>query len=469
MFMSTSADIAIYGGQAGGGKTWSLLLEPLRYINTVPGFGGVIFRRTYPQIALEGGLWDQSMKLYPYAGGMPTKSALQWVFEHGNKITFRHIQHEDDKHDYQGSEIPFIGFDELTHFTRTQFLYMLSRNRSTCGVVPYIRGGCNPDANSWVKIFLAPWLAPDFVQPGEDGFRKLASGEIGYFSGEDGIVRWKSRREYVHELTLPPEDRTVKTVTFVRASVYDNKELLRTNPQYIASLKALPLVDQERLLKGNWDISESGNMFREGWFTLIRDDVVPTRFKKLVRFWDFASTKPSLVKKRAKAEDPDWTAGALLGLGYDGRYYFLDLAYIQETPLVVEQFVRRVTEFDYQRWGKPYEIAIEQEPGASGLFVVQSYQRLLKGYRCSGFLSTGSKIARAKPVSGECQNGNVYMVIGPWNGPFFSQATAFPSVDDETHDDFVDALSGAHNAINTLSEDDIYIPRYKAVSGWSGS
>lgn len=69
-FLSSHADIAIYGGAAGGGKSFALLLEPLRHIGN-NDFGGVIFRRTSPQITNEGALWDEAGKLYPLVGGEP--------------------------------------------------------------------------------------------------------------------------------------------------------------------------------------------------------------------------------------------------------------------------------------------------------------------------------------------------------------------------------------------------------------
>src|SRR5688572_29150748 len=81
-FISSSADIVIYGGAAGGGKTWGLLLEPLRHIHN-PRFGGVIFRRSYPEIENEGGLWDESETIYPFAGGKPIKGRMEWQWPSG--------------------------------------------------------------------------------------------------------------------------------------------------------------------------------------------------------------------------------------------------------------------------------------------------------------------------------------------------------------------------------------------------
>ena len=129
-FLSCRADVIIYGGQAGGGKTWSLLLDPLRHIS-VPTFRGVIFRRVAPQITNPGGLWDESMTLYPLVGGIPQRSRLEWSFPGGAKIKFGHMQYEDDKLDWQGSQIPYVGWDEVTHFSEGQFFYLLTRQR-TC-------------------------------------------------------------------------------------------------------------------------------------------------------------------------------------------------------------------------------------------------------------------------------------------------------------------------------------------------
>src|SRR5882672_2532168 len=70
-FLQTAADICIYGGAAGGGKTVGLILEPLRYASRVPGFSAVFFRRSTPQITNPGGLWDESLNFYPRFGGTP--------------------------------------------------------------------------------------------------------------------------------------------------------------------------------------------------------------------------------------------------------------------------------------------------------------------------------------------------------------------------------------------------------------
>jgi Terminase large subunit, T4likevirus-type, N-terminal len=156
-FLSSDADIAIYGGAAGGGKSYGLLLEPLRHIYNSQ-FGGVIFRRTLADVKKEGSLWDTSLPLYGVCDARPRQDNLSWKFPSHAKITFAGLDHETSVLDWQGSQLAFIGFDELTHFSRSQFFYMLSRNRSTCGIRPYVRCTTNPDADSWVADLIAWWI-----------------------------------------------------------------------------------------------------------------------------------------------------------------------------------------------------------------------------------------------------------------------------------------------------------------------
>ena len=81
-FLRSAADIAIYGGAAGGGKTWALLLEAVRH-QAVHDFTAVLFRRNYPQLTAPGGMWDESAKLLPLLGTTPNRSTLAWQFPSG--------------------------------------------------------------------------------------------------------------------------------------------------------------------------------------------------------------------------------------------------------------------------------------------------------------------------------------------------------------------------------------------------
>ena len=126
----------IYGGAAGGGKTVGLILEPLRHVGRIANFTAVFFRRTTPQITNPGALWDESLNFYRWVGGTPHVGVHEWRWPRAGKIKFSHLQLESTVYDWQGAQITLICFDELTQFTAHQFFYMVSRNRSTCGVRP---------------------------------------------------------------------------------------------------------------------------------------------------------------------------------------------------------------------------------------------------------------------------------------------------------------------------------------------
>jgi predicted phage terminase large subunit-like protein len=395
--------------QGAADKSFALLLETLRHVNN-PNFGAVIFRRTYPEIKNEGGLWDEASKIYPYVGAQPKETTLEWEFPSGAKIKFAHMQHDKDKYSWQGSQVPLICWDELTHFSASQFFYMLSRNRSTCGVKPYVRATTNPDADSWVKDFIAPWVDETFPSPAK-------SGEIRWFVRDSGQIQWC-------DASTPD----AKSVTFIKASIYDNKILLEKNPEYLANLKALPLVERMRLLEGDWTIRPSGNKFKRYWFEIV--DVVPTNFERVVRYWDLAATEPKA------GNDPDFTAGVKVGRK-DGIYYVLDVQHDRLTPGKVEQLIQHTVSLD----GRGVAVYMEQEPGSSGVNTIALYRRLLAGYEFHGNKTTGSKEIRANAASSQAEGGNIKIVRAYWNDKFLNELAAFPM--EGVHDDMVDGLSGA--------------------------
>ena len=188
-FLKSEADFVCYGGSAGSGKTWALLYEALRHIH-VKGFGAVIFRRTFPQIMAEGGLWDEAARMYPLVGGKASVTPMpRYVFPNGNTISFSHLQYDKSKLDWQGSQVALILWDELTQFSWEQFTYLMSRNRSTCGIRPYMRATCNPDPDSWVRSFLAWWI-------GADGFPiKERSGVIRWMTVINNDIKWSSSKQ----------------------------------------------------------------------------------------------------------------------------------------------------------------------------------------------------------------------------------------------------------------------------------
>ena len=262
-FLQSAADICIFGGAAGCGKTFVLIAEALRHVGRVANFAAVFFRRTTPQITNPGALWDQTMTFCPQLGGTPHVGVHEWRWPNGSKIKFSHLQFETTVHDWQGAEIALICFDELTHFTAHQFFYMVSRNRSTCGVKPYIRATCNPDADSWVAEFLAWWIDQETGFPIPE-----RAGVLRYYLRVSDDIVWADRAEDLRRYMPRPEDlppgvdppRPI-SVTFIPGTVFDNPALLRVNPDYVASLLSLPLVERARLLDGNWKIRPAAGLY----------------------------------------------------------------------------------------------------------------------------------------------------------------------------------------------------------------
>lgn len=423
-FMSTKADIAIYGGAAGGGKTYALLLEPLRHIQVL-GFGGTIFRRIGVQIVAQGGLWDESNAIFPLFGSIPLESKKTWVFKNGNKIKFSHLEHEKTKYNWQGAQIPYIGFDELTHFTESQFFYLIGRNRSTCGVPGYIRATCNPDADSWVATFIEWWIDQ------ETGLAiPERAGKLRYFIRQGDKLIWGDSREALI-LEYGAQEQP-KSVTFIPASVHDNKILLEKDPSYLGNLMALSRVDRERLLGGNWKIRPAAGLYFKRHYFKVVEAVPQDPGNITVRCWDKAGTE------KTDNNNPDWTAGCRMTKTPDNRFYIEDVRRARVSPFNVETMVVNTAAED----GRHVEIGNFQDPGSAGKMEAQYYSRQLAGYNVRILSSATDKITNAKPLSSQAEAGNVYVVQGKWNKDFFDELENFP---EGPKKDQVDAASGAFN------------------------
>lgn len=437
MFLETLADIAILGGAAGGGKSYALLLEAVRHYQN-PRFGGVIFRRSTVQVRNEGGLWDESMALFSQLKGHPREAMLDWEFPVGSRLKFAHLENDKTVYDWQGSQIPYIGFDELTHFTQKQFFYMLSRNRSASGVPGYVRATCNPDADSWVRKFISWWIDP------ETGLAiPERSGKLRWFIMMNDTMMWADTRQEL--IDKHGAQQLPKSVTFIPSSIYDNKILMEKDPSYLSNLMALSRVDRMRLLGGNWNVrATAGLMFKREWFKII--DSMPTEFKdgklveikpyKQIRSWDKAATEPSPINP-----DPDWTRGVKMYRMPNKQFIIADVKSARGTPLAVEQLVRRTAETD----GRSCMVGIAQDPGSSGVADKDNYVRLLAGFIIRINKPHADKITRAKPLSAQCEAGNVLLLRGPWNQEFLDELECFDG--EHGHDDQVDAAADAMNEI----------------------
>lgn len=426
-FLASQADVAFYGGAAGSGKSFALLLEQL-YDIANPQFRSVIFRRTVPMIRQPGGLLDTSEQIFPLLGAKLNQSLIEWQFPKGGTVKFAGMELESDRYNWQGSQVPLICFDEVQEFVAGQFWFLFSRNRSVSGARSRIRCTCNPDADSWLRNLLAWWINP------KTGFAiPERSGVLRWFVRINDEIRWaNSADELVKRFGA---DVQPKSCTFIAAKVTDNKILLQKDPSYVSSLAALPSVERQRLLDGNWNVRPAaGNYFRRDWFAVL--DCIPkdARIVSRCRYWDRAATE-----KRAD-NDPDATVGLKLAKDDKGIYYVEHVKKMHATPHAVEHAMVSCATAD----GRQTVVAFMQDPGSAGVAEAQATARALDGFTVKFAPATGDKETRAKPVSAQAEAGNVKIIRGTWNEDFLHELENFPIA---RHDDAVDALSGAHGIL----------------------
>ncbi len=308
-------------------------------------------------------------------------------------------------------------FDELTHYSEKTFFYMLSRNRSTCGVKPYIRATCNPDADSWVAKFIEWWIDPETGYPIPE-----RCGKIRWFLRREETLYWADTRQELWDrfnLKTESERAEPKSVSFISSVLQDNKILMEQDPGYMANLKALPLVEKERLLKGNWKIRPAAGLY------FPRKDVsyvevVPSDVSQWVRCWDLAATETE------ENEDAAYTAGVLIGKRRNGRYIIADVINRQMSAAEVRQTIYQTAVQDRSRYRR-VRIRLPQDPGQAGKEQAQSYTRFLSGFDVTTVLESGSKITRAEPLAAQWQGGNVDILVAPWNEAYVSQMENFPA------------------------------------------
>ncbi|MGM9642343.1 MAG: terminase large subunit domain-containing protein [Eubacteriales bacterium] len=234
-FMMRAEDEALYGGAAGGGKSDALVIEATRQVH-IPYYKALIIRKTFPQLTE---LIEKSQRYYSVAfpKAKYNEAKHTWTFPSGAKIVFGSMQHTKDKLNYQGKAYDFIAFDELTHFTYDEYIYLKSRNRPNGpGTRCYIRSTANPGGvgHGWVKERFITAAKP---------MTTIWEKVIVHYPDGRTEEKWSSR-------------------VFVPSSVFDNKILLENDPDYLARLASMPEAEKKALLYGDWD-SFSGQYFAE--------------------------------------------------------------------------------------------------------------------------------------------------------------------------------------------------------------
>lgn len=273
--LSQDADIMICGGNRGGSKSFTLLLEALYDIEN-PNFSAMLLRNEKPD--LESLIRDSRMLYSQFGEYHVANNDMAWHLNNGGKIGMWFYSGDfanKFQKKFQGQQYAYIGIDEITHCPYNKFKYLLTCNRNAHNIRNRFIGTCNPDPDSWVRKFIDWWI-------GEDGYpipERDCKKRYCFMDGETvDTIYWGDTREEVYEQCKDIIDNLwsksskeyeanglnklevfTTSVVFVRASLEENKKLLLSDPSYAARLAQQSDEQRERDLNGNWNFKAAGD------------------------------------------------------------------------------------------------------------------------------------------------------------------------------------------------------------------
>ena len=275
-FLAAPEKEVLYGGAAGGGKSFAMLVDLLRYASN-GNHRALLLRRTLAELTE---LVDQSRKLYPKAfpGAVFRESKNTWSFPSGATALFSYVDKDNDVTRYQGQSFTWIGVDELGQYpTPYVWNYLRSRLRTTDPEIQtYMRASANPGGvGGW-------WLKKMFVDP------TIPNEPFWATDIDSGKVLRYGPNHPEHA------DEPLYQRRFIPARLTDNPFLMESG-EYEAMLLSLPEVERRRLLEGDWDVAD-GAAFSEfdRSVHVVEPFEVPYNWPRL-RAADYGYSSPSCV------------------------------------------------------------------------------------------------------------------------------------------------------------------------------
>jgi len=309
----------LFGGMAGPGKSWSLIINAcgFQFQTTplgkpaieVPSYRAVLFRRKTTQFTK---LIDEGKKYYTapplnaeFIQSRRGDPGPSFNFPSGARIFVCHMEMEVNKEDHQGQEYQFVGFDELTQFTLTQYLYLFSRARSTVEHLrPRICSTTNPTGSGLV------WVKKRFIK---NGALKLVPKQTYHVKADPRV---EDPKDNPMGVITTKDDPDAKTRAFIPGDIYENKILLNADPGYIANIKQMGTKMEKALLHGDWD-AFGGDFF---------DDLNT----------NVHGVEPFMIPEDWLLEgsmDPGWSSALSFGLqarNHEGKIYRLFTYYVRK-------------------------------------------------------------------------------------------------------------------------------------------
>ncbi len=458
--------LVFYGGAAGGGKSWSLLADALKYIDC-PDFYAVFFRKTVKQ--LRRTLWKEAKKMYmpllidsngKFIGKARVKEQDMIIrFPTGATFEFSYLDRDSDcEQNWQGAEITAAYFDEFTHFSEYAFNYIRTRMRSDSKYESFIRAGMNPHPTHFVHKYLDIFIDQD------TGFAiKEYSGRAAYYIVDKGSVVTSFNLE---ELSERYPDKSPRKYTMIPSSLEDNAHMLAKNSDYREVLEANDPANAAMLLSGNWKYTPAANgIFCRSNLTeskIVLRQNVPDGCK-YYRAWDKASSVPVQEGGDSKTLDPDYTASIKFGKDKEGKVYIFgdyirdkeqnQLHRFRQKPHLRDKTILDQALKDIELNGSHVYQVLPRDPGQAG--ETEQTQAILalqkEGVNCmkDPSHSNKSKEVRFEPFCVATYTDNVYWVkdsfdIAVWDYIILELENFNPLVKNNGfHDEFPDVFSSA--------------------------
>jgi phage terminase large subunit-like protein len=447
-FLSSPADYVIFNGQPGSGKTAALTLDQLRGAR-LPLYRGACFRRQANQLVGGGSLWDLARRWFPLAGAkLVAGRTLTATFPSGAQVEYHHLNHETDKTAHDGKSYEGLTFDELPHFTQSQFWYLTSRNRGVSGYRETVRASTMAAPDTWVHELVRPWLDaegrwPDWTKSGQLLWmlRNPFSDVLEFFGDRPAAVARIAalRRDALSTDSI--HRASPKSITVVHSLTQDNRFVG-------ASYDNAMLTAYERnRLAGDWHARPPSSGMFNRQHLVVHDRLDPGQILFSVRGWDRAASP------KTEHNDPDWTRGVRLDLMRSGQVVISDVVSLRDAPGEVTAVMTATLALD----GPEVLQACWINPGDSGIFEQESllrhFKREVPESKVVFLRQSANKEAYAKPTAAYFDPTVRGVKLGgilraQWNGECLAEAELFPLkkhpiTGDEIKDDFVDALSRA--------------------------
>ncbi len=383
---------AMYGGAAGGGKSYALLIAALQYVHE-PTYRALILRRTFKQLSKADAIMSTAAEWLRGTAARWSGETNKWTFPSGATLEFGHMEHEKNKYDYQGAAYHYVGYDELTQFEEPMYTYLFTRQRRRVdSPLPIrMRAASNP-------------------------------GGIGH--------EWVKQR-FITKETRKPSRR------FVPAKLSDNPNIDQAG--YVESLSEVDPVTRAQLLAGDWD-AVAGGRFRREWFKRferwgggykVRKEDTWRYVEKLKCI--FQTCDPAASEKRTA----DYTVLSTWGVTPQNELFWLDCLRVQrEIPDLPAILLA-----EFQRW-KPLYTAIERVGANAAVFqLCQRLPMVVKPLDPMG----DDKLVRATPAMVLAESGRLYLPqAAEWLDDAEGELLRFTGdPKQDAHDDIVDTYSYA--------------------------